>query len=179
MARTPPFALHLDSAPATFALGRRLGEAAQPGQVIALCGELGAGKTTLTQGIAAGLGIAARVTSPTFILVSDYLGSRGLRLIHIDTYRLGDTPAATEIEADTFGLDEILATAALPDGESQGAVVVIEWADRIAGRLPADRLTIVLTPDTDPNARRAELTAHGPQSVELLSVVSSQLSAGR
>ena len=178
MTRARQRLVHLESAAATFALGRRLGEAAQPGQVIALCGDLGAGKTTLTQGIAAGLGITARVTSPTFILVADYLGQRGLRLVHIDTYRLGDPSAATEMEADTFGLDEILASAALPDGESRGAVVVVEWADRIAARLPADRLTIVLTPDTAPDARRAHLTAHGPQSEQLLAAAKEGVESG-
>ncbi len=171
MASVPPVTLVLENPATTFALGRRLGEAAQPGQVVALCGDLGAGKTTLTQGIAAGLGITGRVTSPTFTLVADYLGSRALRLIHIDTYRLGDTHAAAEVEAATFGLAEILEDAAFPDNGSRGAVVVIEWAERVAGLLPSDRLTIDLTPDSAPDTRRAMLTAHGPQSAQLLAKV--------
>jgi tRNA threonylcarbamoyladenosine biosynthesis protein TsaE len=171
MTAVSPLILHLDRPAATFALGRDLGENAGAGQVIALCGDLGAGKTTLSQGIAAGLGVAAQVTSPTFTLVAEYLGSRGLRMIHIDTYRLGDAPAAAEIEAATFGLDEILEDAALPDADSRGAVVVIEWAERVAALLPADRLTIVLTPDGAADARRATLTAHGPQSAQLLAAV--------
>lgn len=164
-------ALILDCPSATIALGRALGAAACPGQVIALSGDLGAGKTTLTQGIAAGLGIAARVTSPTFTLVSDYLGSRKLRLLHIDTYRLGDTPDAAQMEAATFGLDEILETAALPDGTSLGAVVVIEWAERVAALLPADHLAIVLSSGDSLETRHAALAAHGPQSARLLAAI--------
>lgn len=154
----------------THAAGRRLGEAAAAGQVIALQGDLGAGKTTLTQGIAAGLGIDARVTSPTFILTNEYdPGRRGLRFVHIDAYRLGEEAAAAQVEAATFGLDEILTTAAEADAESRGAVVVIEWAERVAGLLPADHLRIHLTPvETDPDARHAALTAFGPQSAALL-----------
>ncbi len=88
--------------------------------------------------------------------------------------RLGETPGAAESEAATFGLDEILETAALPDGESRGAVVVIEWAERVAGLLPADRLTISLTPHLTPDTRRAEITAHGPQSARLLETLSTR-----
>lgn len=178
MAAAIPLILHLASPAATFDLGRRLGERAAAGQIIALCGDLGAGKTTLTQGIAAGLGITAQVTSPTFTLVAEYLGARGLALIHIDTYRLGDSPAAAEREAATFGLDEIFESAALPDGASHGAVVVIEWAERVAPLLPADRLAIVLNADGSPDTRRAELTAHGPQSAHLLATLEDEMQPG-
>jgi tRNA threonylcarbamoyladenosine biosynthesis protein TsaE len=157
----------------TQSLGRRLGEAATAGQVIALQGDLGAGKTTLTQGIAAGLGIMARVTSPTFILLNEYdAGSRGLRLVHIDTYRLGEDAAAAQSEAATFGLEEILVTAGEPDADSHGAVVVVEWAERVAPLLPADHLTIALTMAEDaPDERFAMLCAFGPQSAALLAQV--------
>ncbi|MCC6169358.1 MAG: tRNA (adenosine(37)-N6)-threonylcarbamoyltransferase complex ATPase subunit type 1 TsaE [Caldilineaceae bacterium] len=171
MTAAPQYILHLDSPAKTFDLGRCLGEHAAAGQVIALCGDLGAGKTTLSQGVAAGMGVSAQVTSPTFTLVAEYLGSRGLRLIHIDTYRLGDAPAAAAREAATFGLEEIVESAAHPDADSRGTVVVIEWAERVAALLPADRLTIVLTPDGPPDARRATLTAHGPQSAQLLAAI--------
>jgi tRNA threonylcarbamoyladenosine biosynthesis protein TsaE len=174
MTTARPLTLHLPSPAATFGLGRRLGEHAAAGQIIALCGDLGAGKTTLTQGIAAGLDIAAQVTSPTFTLVADYLGRRGLALIHIDAYRLGDSPAAAEIEAATIGLDEILETAALPDGASLGAVVVIEWAERVAALLPPDWLAIVLSPNASSDTRHAELTAHGPQSARLLAALEGE-----
>jgi len=104
-----PITLYSDRPDATRALGRRIGAAVEPGQVIALRGDLGAGKTTLAQGIAEGLGIAARVTSPTFTLVAEYQSEHGLRLVHVDAYRLGDDPADAAREAATFGLEEILA----------------------------------------------------------------------
>jgi tRNA threonylcarbamoyladenosine biosynthesis protein TsaE len=153
-------------------LGRRVGAAAAAGHIIALCGDLGAGKTTLTQGIAAGLGIGARVTSPTFTLVNEYIGARRLRLVHIDVYRLGEAPTAAAQEAATFGLDEILATAALPDAEADGSVVVIEWAERVAALLPDDRLTLAMEQDpADPARRSIRLTAGGPASRCLLAAV--------
>jgi tRNA threonylcarbamoyladenosine biosynthesis protein TsaE len=163
-----PITLSLATLDATHSLGQRLGMAASAGQILALSGELGAGKTTLTQGIAEGLGISARVTSPTFTLVNEY-GARRLRLIHIDTYRLGESASTARAEATTLGLDEILATAPLPDSDSEGAVVVIEWAERIADLLPPDTLYITLTADlVDANARTATLTATGPKSSALL-----------
>ena len=97
-------------------LGEKFGRAASHGLIIALSGELGAGKTQLVKGLARGLGVTARVHSPTFTLVNEYTGGR-LRLFHLDLYRLesrGQILAA--------GLEEFLQ----PDG-----VAVIEWAERI------------------------------------------------
>jgi tRNA threonylcarbamoyladenosine biosynthesis protein TsaE len=101
----------------TESLGETFGCAASHGRVIALSGELGAGKTQLVKGIARGLGIAARVHSPTFTLVNEYAGGR-LRLFHLDLYRL-ETPG----QILSAGLEEFLQ----PDG-----VAVIEWAERLA-----------------------------------------------
>jgi tRNA threonylcarbamoyladenosine biosynthesis protein TsaE len=101
----------------TESLGERWGRAAQRGLVIGLSGDLGAGKTQLVKGIARGLGITARVHSPTFTLVNEYGGGR-LRLFHLDLYRL-----ETRRQMVTAGLEEFLQ----PDG-----VTVIEWAERIA-----------------------------------------------
>jgi tRNA threonylcarbamoyladenosine biosynthesis protein TsaE len=100
----------------TESLGGAWGRAAQRGWVIALSGELGAGKTQLVKGMARGLGIAARVHSPTFTLVNEYGGGR-LRLFHLDLYRL-----ETREQILSAGLEEFLP----PDG-----VAVIEWAERI------------------------------------------------
>ena len=100
----------------TEALGETWGRAAQHGQVIALSGDLGAGKTQLVKGIARGLGVTARVHSPTFTLVNEYGGGR-LRLFHLDLYRL-ETPA----QILSAGIEEFLS----PDG-----VAVIEWAERL------------------------------------------------
>lgn len=162
--------IRLATQDATHALGRQLGAAVQPGQILALSGDLGAGKTTLTQGIAIGLGITARVTSPTFTLINQYEpGTRRLLLVHIDTYRLGDSPASVLAEAAGLGLDEILADAALSDDHTDGAVVVIEWAERIAELLPANTLYITLAPvPSDLDARTATLTTSSPQVAALL-----------
>lgn len=168
--------LRLASPAATHNLGRALGAAASAGQVLALSGDLGAGKTTLAQGIAAGLGITAAVTSPTFTLVNEYdAGNRGLRLVHIDVYRLGETTAATVAAVAGIGLEDILVDAALPDRDDRGAVVVIEWAERIAPALPDDHLHIRLSDDPedpdDADARRADLQATGEQSRALLAAL--------
>jgi len=103
----------------TAALGEQWGQAAQPGWVIGLSGELGAGKTQLVKGLARGLGFPGRVHSPTFALVNTYAGGR-LPLVHLDLYRL-DT--AGQIAA--AGLEEFLR-----DGSG---VTVIEWAERWFG----------------------------------------------
>jgi tRNA threonylcarbamoyladenosine biosynthesis protein TsaE len=100
----------------TEALGEKFGRAAQYGFVFALSGELGAGKTQLVKGFARGLGISARVHSPTFTLVNEYDGGR-LKLFHLDLYRL-----ETREQILSAGLEEFLQ----PDG-----VAVIEWAERL------------------------------------------------
>lgn len=99
----------------TESLGERWGQMAQRGLVIALSGDLGAGKTQLVKGLARGLGITERVHSPTFTLVNEYGGGR-LNLFHLDLYRL-----ETMVQSHEAGLDEYLE----PDG-----VAVIEWAER-------------------------------------------------
>jgi tRNA threonylcarbamoyladenosine biosynthesis protein TsaE len=101
----------------TESLGESWGRAAQRGLVVALSGELGAGKTQLVKGLARGLGVTARVHSPTFTLVNEYTGGR-LRLFHLDLYRL-----ETGAQILSAGLEEFFQ----PDG-----VAVVEWAERIA-----------------------------------------------
>jgi tRNA threonylcarbamoyladenosine biosynthesis protein TsaE len=116
----------------TLRLGARLGALLQAGDVVCLEGELGTGKTRLTQGIALGLGISAQVTSPTFTLIAEYIVDSSIPpLYHIDLYRL----SAPVEEALHVGLDEYL----MGDG-----ICVIEWADRIVPALPNDRLWITL-----------------------------------
>lgn len=102
----------------TEALGENFGRAAKHGWVIALSGDLGAGKTQFVRGLARGLGISARVHSPTFTLVAEYTGGR-LTLFHLDLYRL---ETAEEIRG--AGIEEFLE----PDG-----VAVIEWAEKLEG----------------------------------------------
>ena len=109
-------------------VGARLGELLQPGDVLLLEGDLGAGKTVLAQGIAQGLGIDDPVTSPTFTLIHEYEGR--LPLYHVDLYRLAGAGDAAAI-----GLEEYIY------GEG---VTVIEWPDRAGRLLPADHLSIAL-----------------------------------
>ena len=105
----------------TAALGARLARDATAGEVWALVGDLGAGKTHFVQGIAAGLGAAAQVTSPTFTLVHEYTGGR-LPLFHFDLYRL-----RSEEEALALGWEEYL---------DAGGLMVVEWADKFPALLP-------------------------------------------
>jgi len=105
----------------TEALGQTWGREAQCGWIIALSGDLGAGKTQLVRGLARGLGCVARVHSPTFTLVNEYGGGR-LPLFHLDLYRL-ETPE----QIRSAGLEDFLQ----PDG-----VAVIEWAERLIGNEP-------------------------------------------
>jgi tRNA threonylcarbamoyladenosine biosynthesis protein TsaE len=107
----------------TEALGEKFGRAAHSGWVIALSGDLGAGKTQFVKGLARGLGISARVHSPTFALVAEYGGGR-LKLFHLDLYRL-----ETRQQILSAGVEEFLQ----PDG-----VAVIEWAERMPEVRPGD-----------------------------------------
>ncbi len=109
------------SADETIALGCAIAATLRRGDVLALCGDLGAGKTHFVKGVAAGLGASASVTSPTFTLIHEYPGGR-LPLYHFDFYRLGDEDDALKI-----GLDEYL------DGDG---ACVIEWADKFPALLP-------------------------------------------
>ena len=129
------FAICTISADETISLGERLGKQLAPGDVIALYGDLGAGKTTLTKGIAVGLGLAADIHSPTFTLIHEHPGA--IPLYHVDLYRL-----SSEQEVETLGLEEYI----YRDG-----VTVIEWANTTRSLLPAERLDITLrmTGDTD------------------------------
>jgi tRNA threonylcarbamoyladenosine biosynthesis protein TsaE len=111
---------------ATRAVGAVLGRTAVPGDVVCLFGELGAGKTQLAKGIAAGLGVTDTVNSPSFVLMAEYEGR--LPLFHIDLYRLADAGDA-------------LAGGLIEDRQASG-VTVIEWAERLGAWLPAARLDI-------------------------------------
>lgn len=118
----PELTFTTQSVEQTQALGRRLGELLQPGDVIALVGQLGAGKTYFVKGIAAGLGVDddRQVNSPTFVLVNEYTGR--VPVHHLDVYRLGEPEELTAI-----GFEEMCTS----DG-----VVIVEWADRVREVLP-------------------------------------------
>jgi len=128
----------------TVRIGRILGEGLKAGDVVALTGELGSGKTCLTQGIACGLGVPENyaVTSPTFTLINEYPG-REAALYHVDLYRL---QSAADL-ADT-GYEEYL---------SGGGVMVIEWADKIPDAVPDEAVCVALT-YLEENVREMELS---------------------
>jgi len=122
----------------TRAIGQALGSHAHAGALLALIGPLGAGKTELAKGVAEGLGVTSVVNSPTYVLMNEHLGR--LRLFHIDAYRLDDPEEAV--------------AAGLFDDRQAAGVAVVEWADRLADRLPADRLELTLVPEPDGSDRR-------------------------
>lgn len=141
------------SAAETRELGAALGAAIEPPLVIALRGNLGAGKTTFVQGLAGGLGVHGRVSSPTFVLVNEYAGAASVRLVHVDTYRLG---AAVGVEAAAMGLEELI--------EDEDAVVAVEWAERVAELLPRDHLLVELDYGTQEDQRTIRMTPLGERS---------------
>lgn len=135
-------------------LGAALGQVLRPGDVVALHGNLGAGKTRFVQGIARGMGIERPVTSPTFILMNVYRAPDGRVLCHVDTYRLRD---AVE-EGYEMGLDQQFR------GDD---VCVVEWAERVRDLLPADHLWVDIGV-LDEERRRIVITARGKRSGERL-----------
>lgn len=132
----------------TQAIGRALGSVLQSGDILALTGPLGSGKTQFTKGLAAGLGVPAEepVVSPTFVLVREYTGR--LKLYHIDAYRLN---GARDVLA--LGLDELVAEA--------GAVVAIEWAEHAREAIPRSACWIDLA-HVDSRSRRIRIRWNVP-----------------
>lgn len=133
------------------AFGARLGALLQGGEVIELVGDVGAGKTTLTKGIADGMRIDEDIQSPSFTISRVYDAPNGLRLAHYDFYRLHDAGIMA---------DELHETVNDPE-----AITIIEWAEVVAGVLPDDRLTIVITGTAnDEHARKVAVKAGGKTS---------------
>ena len=119
----------------TEALGRRLGQALTPGAVIAYTGDLGAGKTAFTRGLADGLDIPERITSPTFTIVNEYEGGR-LPLFHFDMYRLGGADELYDI-----GWEDYLA---------RGGVCAVEWSENVEEAIEDDAIRIsIIRGETD------------------------------
>lgn len=138
----------------TAALGAALAAALEPPAVIALRGTLGAGKTRFARALAVGLGVdEAHVSSPTFVLLHEYAGV--LPVYHFDAYRIQG-----EDEFWQLGVDEYFSPAAQ-------SVAIVEWADRVAGCLPAAYLDIEIVV-ADESMRRFNLTAHGDRYERLL-----------
>ena len=137
-----PRTVKLDSEEDTRSLGLEIADALEPGDVVALTGDLGTGKTALTKYIAEGLGVKEEISSPTFTIIKEYKSGR-LPLYHFDVYRLGSG-------------DELLDTGAEELLDGDGACV-IEWADIVADVLPADSLIVSLNYGGSENERTAEI----------------------
>ena len=129
-------------------LGRRLAALLRAGDLVILAGPLGAGKTTLVQGIGAGLGVRGPVTSPTFVIarVHPAVAGSGPALVHADAYRLGSIGEVDDLDLDT---------------DAASAVTVVEWGTGLAEVLAADRLEISIEPDRDGDARTVRINGHG------------------
>jgi tRNA threonylcarbamoyladenosine biosynthesis protein TsaE len=140
-------------------IGMRIGGALQRCDLICLQGDLGAGKTTLVQGIAQGWGSLDAVSSPTFVLVNEYRRPDACGLFHMDSYRLESAPEAAELD-----LDAMLA---------QGALI-IEWADRIQTILPSERLWIQLEYMAE-EQRQMRFRAQGARYDELLAALQKNM----
>jgi tRNA threonylcarbamoyladenosine biosynthesis protein TsaE len=143
-----PVVVDAESPEGTRAAATRLACLLQPGDVLCLEGDLGAGKTTFIQGLAAALDVPGQVTSPTFTLVQEYHGGR-LPLYHFDVYRLAGPRELTDL-----GFEDYL--------RAEG-VVVIEWASRVVAALPDDRLEVLLEEmgDGEEEARRITFRPYG------------------
>ena len=134
-------------------LGQKIGTLLQYPLIIALIGDLGSGKTAFVQGLAAGLDVSADyyITSPTFTLINEYPGR--LPLFHVDLYRLEAVD-----DLDDIGLDELL---------SDRAVIAIEWADKLAGDLAAEYLSLDFQM-IDENCRKVKMIGYGQNGINLI-----------
>lgn len=139
----------------THAFGRSLAARLRAGDLVVLTGDLGAGKTTLTQGLAEGLDVRGPVTSPTFVIARVHPSLRGgPALVHVDAYRLGGL-------ADLDALDL--------DASLEDSVTVVEWGHGLAEGLSDNHLEVVLVADPSTETRTATVVGHGPRWSEELS----------
>ena len=144
----PPSLTRIPTAADMHDLGRRLATVLRAGDLVILAGPLGAGKTTLVQGIGAGLGVRGPVTSPTFVIarVHPVLAGPGPALVHADAYRLGSVSEVDDLDLDT---------------DAASAVTVVEWGSGLAEGLAEDRLEVSIEPDPDGETRTVRLRGHG------------------
>ena len=137
----------LTTADDTRAFGERVAAGLRAGDLVILTGGLGAGKTTLTQGLAAGLGVRGPITSPTFVIARVHPSLvGGPALVHVDAYRLGGLAELDDLDLDT-SLEE--------------SVTVVEWGHGVAEELSDDRLEIILDADPATESRSVVVTGHG------------------
>jgi tRNA threonylcarbamoyladenosine biosynthesis protein TsaE len=157
-----PFVYDAGDEAGTDALGAALAEVLPDGAVVALCGTLGAGKTRLVQAVAEASGVSRQeVVSPTFVLIREYQGRRPV--FHLDAYRLRD-----EDEFDALGPEECF---------EAGGLTLVEWADRVEGSLPPDRVDIEIEV-TGAESRRFRVTARGKGYGEVIARLRGRLGKG-
>jgi tRNA threonylcarbamoyladenosine biosynthesis protein TsaE len=139
--------LVLPTAADTDLLGRRLGSVLRHGDLVVLTGPLGAGKTALTQGIGAGLGVQGRIASPTFVIARVHPGDRPGRpaLVHVDAYRLGSLDEVDDLDLDV---------------DITSSVTVVEWGEGMVERLAPAWLSVTLSRAADSEERTAVLEPH-------------------
>ncbi|MCL2780764.1 MAG: tRNA (adenosine(37)-N6)-threonylcarbamoyltransferase complex ATPase subunit type 1 TsaE [Actinomycetia bacterium] len=137
--------MRLPTAEDTRALGERLAGVLRAGDLVVLNGPLGAGKTALTQGIGAGLGVSGRVVSPTFVIARAHSGGR-LPLVHVDAYRLGSLAEVDDLDLDV---------------EVADSVTVVEWGAGLVERLAPAWLEVRIERADDGEERAATLIGHG------------------
>ncbi|MDY4669493.1 MAG: tRNA (adenosine(37)-N6)-threonylcarbamoyltransferase complex ATPase subunit type 1 TsaE [Oliverpabstia sp.] len=143
--------IETNSAKETFALGKKLGELAQLGQIYTLVGDLGVGKTVFTQGLANGLGITEPISSPTFTIIQEYEEGR-LPFYHFDVYRIGDIEEMEEIGYDDYFFGQ--------------GVCMIEWANLIEELLPENIIQVVIEKDLDKGFDYRRITITGLEGME-------------
>lgn len=157
--------MHSNSPEETRRLAVALSPLLRPGDVVSLGGDLGAGKTTFVQGLAAGLAIPERVTSPTFVLMKEYVGGR-YPLIHMDVYRLDRMQEVVDL-----GYDEFL---------DPSHIVVVEWGDMVEPLLPKEHLSIQMRYGAEDSSRDIAFRPKGPQwevRMQAVRVLVKELSA--
>ena len=142
--------IETNSAKETFLLGEKLGRQAAAGQIYTLNGDLGVGKTVFTQGVAAGLGIAEPVNSPTFTIIKEYEGGR-LPFYHFDVYRIGDIEEMEEIGYDDYFFGE--------------GVCLIEWAELIEELLPENIISITIEKNPEKGFDYRKITIEGVETL--------------
>lgn len=138
--------IETQNAQETFEVGRKIGERACPGQIYTLTGDLGAGKTVFTQGVARGLGIREPVSSPTFTIIQEYESGR-LPFYHFDVYRIGDIEEMEEIGYDDYFFGQ--------------GICLIEWANLIEEILPDKRISIIIEKNLEKGFDYRRITIEG------------------
>ncbi|MEW6573582.1 MAG: tRNA (adenosine(37)-N6)-threonylcarbamoyltransferase complex ATPase subunit type 1 TsaE [Bacillota bacterium] len=157
------FEVKSDSPEATRTIGEKVGRFLAAGDVVALYGDLGAGKTCFAQGVARGLGILGQVTSPTFVLLREYEGR--LPLYHFDAYRLSGPEDFAELGSEEYF--------------SGPGVSIIEWAERVTDILPEDRLEVeLLRLHGEENTRLIHFKGTGERSLAIVEVLKRVLRFG-